>query len=50
MIYGKGLRQHSVINNRVRRILKTAIAEMSLFSDDRQIRLQAAQELGFAQK
>ncbi len=34
-----------VINNRVRRILKTAIAEMSLFSDDHRIRLQAAREL-----
>jgi len=37
--------QYPVINNRVRRMLKTTIAEMSLFSDDRQIRLQAAQEL-----
>jgi urea transport system permease protein len=37
--------EYPVINNRVRRILKTTIAEMSLFSDDRQIRLQAAQEL-----
>ena len=34
-----------VINNRVRRMLKTAIAEMSLFAEDRGIRLQAAQEL-----
>ncbi len=34
-----------VINNRVRRMLKTVIAEMSLFADDRQIRLEAAQEL-----
>ena len=34
-----------VINNRVRRMLKMAIAELSLFADDRGIRLQAAQEL-----
>ncbi len=37
-----------VINNRVRRMLKMAIAEMSLFSDDRDIRLQAALELARA--
>jgi urea transport system permease protein len=37
--------QTPVINNRVRRVLKTAIAEMSLFAEDVRIRLQAAQEL-----
>ncbi len=34
-----------VINNRVRRKLKMAIAELSLFADERGIRLQAAREL-----
>jgi urea transport system permease protein len=34
-----------VINNRVRRMLKMVSAEMSLFADDRGIRLRAAREL-----
>ena len=37
--------QIPVINNRVRRKLKIALAEMRLFADDRRIRLEAAQEL-----
>ena len=34
-----------VINNRVRKMLKTAVAEMSLFAEDLQARLHAAREL-----
>jgi urea transport system permease protein len=37
--------QMPVINNRIRNMLKTAVAEMSLLAEDRAIRLQAAQEL-----
>jgi urea transport system permease protein len=34
-----------VLNNRLRKVLKAVIADMSLFADDSRIRLKAAQEL-----
>lgn len=37
--------ENPVLNNRVRRALKGAIADLSLFADDRQVRLDAAREL-----